>query len=61
MMLMVQIFSDLNNLKTITIAKIPLFEFLQKHYQCMMQKCKQNYYWTEDTKRHTFAEEINLK
>ena len=50
MMLMIQKIYVLNNLQTITIAKIPLFEFLQKHYQYMRQKCNQNYYWTEDTK-----------
>ena len=40
MMLMIHNFSGLDNLKTITIVKIPLFEFLQKHYQCMMQNFK---------------------
>ena len=60
-MLMIHILSGLNDLKTITIAKIPLFEFLQKQHQCMMKKCKQKYYWTEDTKRRTFVEENYLK
>ena len=30
MMLMIHILSDFNNLKTITIVKLPLFEYLQK-------------------------------
>ena len=40
MMLMIHILSGFNNLNIITIVKMPLFEFLQKHYKCMMQKCK---------------------
>ena len=37
---MIHILSGFNKLKTNTIAMIPLNEFLQKHYQCMMHKCK---------------------
>ena len=43
MKLMIHILCGFNNLKTITIAKTPLNEFLQKHYTCMMHQCKLKY------------------
>ena len=61
MMLIINILSDFNNLKTITIVKMPLFEFLQNIVNAWCTSANQKYYWTEDTKIHTFAEEINLK